>query len=241
MRQVVLDTETTGLEVKEGHRIIEIGGIELFDRKPTGRTLQHYLQPDREIDAGAAAVHGITAEFLQGKPRFGDVASEWVAFLTGAQLIIHNADFDIGFIDHELRLVDPSHPGLRKICGVLDTLRLARELHPGQHNNLDALCRRYGVDNTQRELHGALLDAEILADVYRAMTGGQVDLDLTSAASEAPRRAVLKRDADAARRTLKVIRATDAELARHERRLDAIDEASGGSSVWRARAKRELH
>ncbi|MGI9334639.1 MAG: DNA polymerase III subunit epsilon [Gammaproteobacteria bacterium] len=241
MRQIVLDTETTGLEIKEGHRVIEIGGIELLNRRPTGRTLHHYLQPDRDIDEGAAAVHGITAEFLEGKPRFADVASEWLAFLTGAELIIHNADFDIGFIDNELSLVDSNHPGLRSLCGVLDTLRLARELHPGQHNNLDALCRRYAVDNTHRTVHGALLDAEILADLYRAMTGGQVKLDLMTRSSEAPRIAAIKRDGEPSSRQLKVIRATDDELAEHERRLDAMEKASGAPCVWRSGDKTDLH
>ena len=181
MRQIVLDTETTGLEPMLGHRIIEIGCVELVDRRITRRSFHRYLQPDREIDAGAVDVHGITNEFLADKPRFSEVAEELMAFIDGAELIIHNAPFDIGFLNHELRLIEARWADVCLYCGVLDTLALARQLHPGQKNTLDALCRRYRIDNSQRQLHGALLDAEILTDVYLAMTGGQVALALDSA------------------------------------------------------------
>src|SRR5690606_38197574 len=177
MRQIVLDTETTGLEPEQGHRIIEIGCVEIVNRRLTGNHYHQYLQPDREIDAGAVEVHGITAEFLADKPRFTDVMHDFLAFVGGAELIIHNAPFDVGFINHELRLVDVNHASLDTFCSVVDTLQMARRLHPGQKNSLDALCKRYGIDNSQRSLHGALLDAEILADVYLTMTGGQVTLE----------------------------------------------------------------
>ncbi|MFT7651797.1 MAG: DNA polymerase-3 subunit epsilon [Limisphaerales bacterium] len=176
MRQVVLDTETTGLEVSMGHRIIEIGAVEMIDRKLTGRHFHEYINPQREIDDGALEVHGITQEFLKDKPVFGDIAQSFVQFVEGSDLVIHNAVFDISFLDFELKNLQNGQPKLATICGITDSLALAREKHPGQKNNLDALCRRYMVDNSQRELHGALLDAEILADVYLFMTGGQTAL-----------------------------------------------------------------
>jgi DNA polymerase-3 subunit epsilon len=177
MRQIVLDTETTGLEVEKGHRIVELGCVELVNRRRTHRTLHYYLQPDREIDPGAQEVHGISAEMLVGKPRFFEVVREFVEFVAGAELIIHNAAFDVGFLDAELRQAHRDEEGaeaprIEGLCTVLDTLGLARRLHPGQRNSLDALCKRYGVDNTGREFHGALLDAQLLADVYLGMTGG---------------------------------------------------------------------
>lgn len=179
MRQVVLDTETTGLDPKSGHRIIEIGCVELLNRKLTGRHYHQYVNPERVVDDGAIEVHGITNEFLADKPVFAQIADEFMAFCEGAELVIHNAPFDVGFIDWELkRLGSPRWRKVTAHCGVLDTLTLAREKHPGQKNNLDALCKRYFVDNSQRDLHGALLDAEILADVYLTMTGGQTDLAL---------------------------------------------------------------
>src|SRR5262245_231131 len=183
MRQVVLDTETTGLETELGHRIIEIGCVELLNRRPTGRTFHHYINPEREIDQGALEVHGITAEFLHGKPRFGAIAEELMTFISGAELVIHNAAFDVTFLDYELGKHAEKETAFARrkvsaVCRVLDTLALAREMHPGQRNNLDALCKRYEIDNSHRELHGALLDARILADVYLAMTGGQVGLAL---------------------------------------------------------------
>ena len=179
MRQVVLDTETTGLEPKQGHRVIEIGALELVDRQLTGRQFHTYVNPEREIDQGAMEVHGITEEFLRDKPRFAEISDDLLNFVDGAELVIHNAPFDIGFIDNELSLTGDNHSSITAVATVLDTLELAKDLHPGQRNNLDALCNRYDVDNTSRTLHGALLDAEILADVYLAMTGGQVDLGLT--------------------------------------------------------------
>jgi DNA polymerase-3 subunit epsilon len=178
VRQIVLDTETTGLEVSLGHRIIEIGCIELLDRRVTGNHWHHYFNPEREIDAGAYDVHGIGNEFLQDKPRFGALAEEFYEYVRGAELIIHNAAFDIGFLNHEMTLLQAPYQPLEVICSVLDTLLLARQKHPGQKNNLDALCKRYDIDNSQRSLHGALLDARILADVYLAMTGGQTSLGL---------------------------------------------------------------
>ena len=178
MRQIVLDTETTGLEVSQGHRIIEIGCVELVNRRVTGNHWHHYINPEREIDSGAYDVHGISSDFLQDKPRFAELARDFLDYIGGAELVIHNAPFDVGFIDYELGLLDPPAAPLQQNCTVLDTLQLARQKHPGQKNNLDALCKRYDIDNSQRSLHGALLDARILADVYLAMTGGQTSLGL---------------------------------------------------------------
>ncbi len=178
MRQIVLDTETTGLEVSLGHRVIEIGCVELVNRRVTGNHWHYYFNPDREIDAGAYEVHGISNEFLQDKHRFADLAGDFYDYVKGAELIIHNAAFDLGFLNHELGLLAMPLEPLESVCGVLDTLLLARQKHPGQKNNLDALCKRYDIDNSQRSLHGALLDARILADVYLAMTGGQTSLGL---------------------------------------------------------------
>jgi DNA polymerase-3 subunit epsilon len=178
MRQIVLDTETTGLEISQGHRIIEIGCIELINRRVTGNHWHYYFNPEREVDAGAFEVHGISNEFLQDKPGFAELAGDFYRYVEGAELVIHNAAFDLGFLNHELSLLDAPPTPLEECCSVLDTLLLARQKHPGQKNNLDALCKRYGIDNTQRSLHGALLDARILADVYLAMTGGQTSLGL---------------------------------------------------------------
>jgi DNA polymerase-3 subunit epsilon len=237
MRQIVLDTETTGLEPADGHRIIEIGCVELVDRRLTGNTYHQYLQPDREIDVGAIEVHGITNESLLDKPRFADVAGEFLAFIRGAELVIHNAPFDVGFINHELRLLGESVDTVEQHCRVLDTLLLARRMHPGQRNSLDALCRRYEIDNSQRQLHGALLDAEILADVYLAMTGGQVSLSLDAEGAQDTHGADTQeaiRRLPAGRPRLRVIPATDEELALHEARLDAIASKSDGKVVWRS-------
>jgi len=178
MRQILLDTETTGLETSQDHRIIEIGCVELIDRRITDNSWHHYINPDREIDAGAFEVHGISNESLQDKPRFGDIAQDFLDYINGAELIIHNAPFDVGFLDHELSKLDKGSRTISQFCTVLDTLVMARQKHPGQKNNLDALCRRYEIDNSQRSLHGALLDARILTDVYLAMTGGQTALGL---------------------------------------------------------------
>lgn len=232
MRQVVLDTETTGLEVEEGHRVIEIGCIELLNRRRTNRTLHYYLQPDRGIDPGATEVHGISAEMLVGKPRFADIASEFLGFVSGAELVIHNAAFDVGFLDAELRRAGATPSCVESCCKVVDSLTLARRLHPGQRNSLDALCKRYSIDNSGREHHGALLDAQLLADVYLAMTGGQAALSLDPQAAAAGLEGVARafsRDG----LTLPVIRASAEEMAEHERHLDLIDRMSGGKTLWR--------
>ena len=234
MRQIVLDTETTGLEVSQGHRIIEIGCVELENRRLTGRHFHRYINPERDIDAGAIEVHGITSTFLADKPTFARVAREFIEFVDGAELIIHNAPFDVGFLDAELRGFDGSLPSLAERCEITDTLIMARSRHPGQRNNLDALCQRYGVDNSSRELHGALLDAEILADVYLAMTGGQTALALGGAeerASGLTGSSAIRR-LPKNRRRLPVIEPNEEELAAHEAQLDAIAE-NGVEPVWR--------
>ncbi len=234
MRQIFLDTETTGLEHKLGHRIIEIGGVEMRNRRLTNRHFHRYLNPDREIDEGALAVHGISLEFLQDKPRFADVAAEFIDFVRGAELIIHNAPFDIGFLNAELARLDMAP--IDTVChGVLDTLRMAKELHPGKKNNLNVLCERYGVDNSHRTLHGALLDAEILAEVYVAMTRGQesliIDLESNSAEQQAIDQQTL---ADRPRRAQRVVRASDDEIAEHQALLAAIQKESKGQCLWLA-------
>ncbi len=233
MRQIILDTETTGLEPEQGHRIIEIGCIELENRRRTGRRFHQYLQPDREIDPGAVEVHGITNEFLADKPRFADIADDFITFVRGAELVIHNAPFDVGFINNEFRLLDPAHPPLGELCGVFDTLAHARQLHPGQRNSLDALCKRYDIDNSHRELHGALLDAEILADVYLAMTGGQAALwfDAGQPGDTARGEAIRRLPAD--RPPLTVVHATPDEAAAHAERLDAMEKSLGAACLWR--------
>ena len=233
MRQIVLDTETTGLEPKEGHRIIEIGCVEMVDRKLSGNNFHQYLQPDREIDAGAIEVHGITNEFLVDKPRFEDIVEDFISYVKGAELVIHNAPFDVGFINHELRLCEFGKQ-VSDLCSVMDTLTMARKMHAGQKNNLDALCKRYQIDNTHRELHGALLDAEILADVYLAMTGGQVTLSLggeSGSGTDDGQLEQIRRFAEN-RPRLRVIRADSEETAQHRARLEAIAKALGGPSVW---------
>lgn len=233
MRQIVLDTETTGLEPREGHRIIEIGCVELVNRRLTGNNFHQYLQPDREIDPGAIEVHGISNEFLADKPRFADILEDFCRYIEGAELVIHNAPFDTGFLNNEFRLCKHGRQ-VTDLCKVLDTLALARKLHPGQKNNLDALCKRYQIDNSRRDLHGALLDAEILADVYLAMTGGQVSLSLGGGmeSAGAAARAEQVRRLDAQRAVLRVIRADDEELTAHRACLQTIGKAAGGESVW---------
>jgi DNA polymerase-3 subunit epsilon len=233
MRQIVLDTETTGLEPSQGHRVIEIGCVELVNRRLTGNHFHQYLQPDRDIDEGAIEVHGISNEFLLDKPRFADVARDFLDFVRGAQLIIHNAPFDMGFLNNELGLLAEPAGRLEELCTVLDTLPMARELHPGQKNSLDALCKRYDVDNSHRELHGALLDAEILADVFLAMTGGQASLSLDGLGEGTGSTIAEIRRLAAERPRLKVILAGAEELTAHEARLAAIDKASGGKCVWK--------
>jgi DNA polymerase-3 subunit epsilon len=236
MRQVVLDTETTGLEVELQHRIIEVGCVELNNRRLTGRVFHRYLDPERDIDAGAQEVHGITRERLRTEPKFAEIAAELVEFLTGAELIIHNAPFDVAFLDAEFKRCAVGCGRVADLCRVVDTLALARQMHPGQRNNLDALCKRYSVDNTHREYHGALLDARILAEVYLAMTGGQAALSL-NAQSDGERRAGRSDGAAAAlrdgrRRCIPVIAASEAELLAHAHVLKLIDKASGGKTVW---------
>jgi DNA polymerase III subunit epsilon len=231
MRQVTLDTETTGLEPEQGHRIIEIGCAELLHRRLTGKRFQRYLQPDRKIDPGAESVHGITNEFLKDKPRFPDVVNEFMEFIKDAELIIHNAKFDVGFINHELKLLKQGWHSLDHYCQIVDTLKLARERHPGQQNNLDALCKRYNIDNTKRQLHGALLDAELLAEVYLAMTGGQTSLLSAEENRQTTDVNNIKR-ISMDRPPLAIILPTEAELQAHQQRLTAIEKASGGKCLW---------
>lgn len=228
-RQVVLDTETTGINPKEGHRIIEIGCVELVNRRLTQNRFHVYLNPDREIDAGAIEVHGITNEFLQDKPRFADIVDDFMAFTAGAELIIHNAPFDVGFLNHELSLLDNEVRTIESNSTVFDTLAFARKKHPGARNSLDALCKRYGIDNSHRDLHGALLDAEILADVYLIMTGGQASLLDESEQAEHAQQQIERLSTD--RPKLKVIRCDTDELAAHQHRLAKIVEA-GGTCLW---------
>jgi DNA polymerase-3 subunit epsilon len=233
MRQIVLDTETTGLEPQLGHRIIEIGCVEVVNRKLTGRHYHQYINPEREIDQGAIEVHGITNDFLQDKPRFAAIAEDFWEFVRGAELVIHNAAFDIGFLNHEFARL--RRPSVTTECAVLDTLALARQKHPGQKNNLDALCKRYGVDNSRRDLHGALLDAEILADVYLLMTGGQTALELGSESQTSTQQASSSSSPErisSDRRPLRVIRASEVELEAHQNKLKVLDKASGGNCVW---------
>lgn len=234
MRQIVLDTETTGLETSQGHRIIEIGCVELVNRRLTGRHYHQYIKPEREIDAGAQAVHGISNAMLEDKPVFARIADEFLQFIGDAELIIHNAAFDIGFLDYEMNLLRPGFGSITDRCHVIDTLLMARAKHPGQKNNLDALCKRYGVDNSQRELHGALLDAEILADVYLLMTGGQTALSLGGNQSQnddgVGREEVRRLPPN--RKPLPVILATEDELVLHNQKLAAIAKSSGDNCVW---------
>ena len=232
-RQIVLDTETTGLETSQGHRIIEIGGVELINRRFSGKTFHQYINPEREIDAGALEVHGISGEFLADKPVFAEVADEFLDFVSGAELVIHNAPFDIGFLDYELECMGGEKAPLSKLCTVLDSLVLARQMHPGQRNSLDALCKRYSVDNSARELHGALLDAEILADVYLLMTGGQVSLGLGGDAdgSDITQNEIQYTPVSRDQSPFKVLRASDAETADHDVYLQRL-EKDADDVVW---------
>jgi DNA polymerase-3 subunit epsilon len=235
VRQIVLDTETTGLEVSQGHRIIEIGCVELVNRKLTGNHYHQYINPHREIDQGAIEVHGITSDFLADKPAFDAIAADFVEFVQGAELVIHNAPFDLGFLNSELQRVSITDSALDSLCTVTDTLVMARAKHPGQRNSLDALCQRYEVDNSQRDLHGALLDAEILADVYLAMTGGQTALQLSESGNDNDGQARAEKISrlPAERERLPVIEATGEEREAHEVQLEAIAAASGGTVLWR--------
>lgn len=231
-RQIVLDTETTGLNPEEGHRIIEIGCIELIDRQITDNRFHIYLNPEREIDEGALEVHGINNKFLADKPHFKDIAQDFLNFIKESEVIIHNAPFDVGFLDHELTLIRENHKLLESFCTVVDTLTLARNKHPGQRNSLDALCKRYNIDNSHRELHGALLDAEILADVYLKMTGGQISLlfadnESNTSNNEASSTIKLKD-----RPKLRVIYCSEEEELAHQKRLDEINKASSGDCLW---------
>jgi DNA polymerase III subunit epsilon len=232
MRQIVLDTETTGLEVRQGHRLIEIACVEMIERRPSGRHYQTYLNPDRAIDEGARQVTGIEDEFLLDKPHFIDVVDEFLAFIDGAELIIHNATFDVGFLDAELARAGEHYGRIADHCSVLDTLMMARERYPGQRNSLDALCKRLGVDNSARDLHGGLIDAQLLAEVYLAMTSGQVGLDLGFEGAQEQGAKVTLAPMVLDRRP-RVLRANEDERAAHERRLDALDKSAGGTSVWR--------
>jgi len=225
MRQIVLDTETTGLDANQGHKVIEIGALEVINRRATGHTFHAYLNPDRTIDAGAAAVHGITNEFLTDKPRFAEVADAFLAFVKDAELIIHNAPFDVGFLDAELARL--GHGSIKRVCSILDTLKLAKELHPGQKNNLDALCKRYEVDNSGRSYHGALLDAQLLSEVYLAMTRGQETLSIET--RHTPRETM---DINLRRGPLRVLSATADETQAHVRYLQELSAQSGETVSW---------
>ncbi len=247
MRQIILDTETTGLSASQGHRIIEIGCIEMVNRRLTGREFHRFLNPDRDIDEGAEAVHGISREQLETEPRFSEIVDEFLSFVQDAELVIHNADFDVGFLEHELRLMKHAEPTIADHCTVLDTLTLAREIHPGQRNSLDALCKRYEVDASKRDVHGALIDSELLARVYLAMTGGQSSLLLDedaadtdcgsalvgarpSARSAAGAASYRRPPTDGATYNLTVIKPTEAEAAAHEAMLEKIRKS--GACVW---------
>ena len=234
MKQIVVDTETTGLEFSQGHRVIEIGCVEMLNRRPSGNTFHRYINPQREIDEAAAEVHGITNEMLKDKPAFADLAAELLEFIKGAELIIHNAPFDVGFLNNEFTLAGLGEGAIEAHCTVVDTLAMARHKHPGQRSSLDALCKRYSVDNTQRTLHGALLDAEILADVYLAMTGGQATLlgDLGDLPEYAQPRAADPGNAVEAIVT-PVIRAADEELKQHEQWLQLLEKESDAGVIWR--------
>lgn len=236
MRQVVLDTETTGLEVEQHHRVIEIGCVEIFNRRLTGRRFHRYLNPERDIDEGAQAVHGLSREQLSKEPTFAQVHAEFLEFVQGAELLIHNAPFDVAFLDAEFgRLNGAAVAGkITDVCRVLDTLVLARQMHPGQRNSLDALCKRYSVDNSKREYHGALLDARILAEVYLAMTGGQATFSLSEESDTArsrARHAAPLRFSEGIR--IVVVKASEEELIAHEHALTLLDKASHGNTVWR--------
>ncbi len=233
MRQIVLDTETTGLDPRQGHRIIEVAGLELINRRPTGKHFHEYIHPDREIDPGAQAVHGISLEFLADKPRFAGIAQALLDFIADAELVIHNAPFDVGFMDAEFNRL--GLPTIKPHCAnVIDTLKMAKQAHPGKRNNLDALCERYAIDNTQRTLHGALLDAELLAEVYLAMTRGQDSLIIESENLPTTRHGVAIEQKP--RKPLRIQQASDAELSDHNAVLQDVQKASKGNCLWLANA-----
>lgn len=234
MRQIVLDTETTGLSPAQGHRIIEIGCIELVNRRPTGREYHRLLNPERDIDEGAERVHGMNRADLENHPKFAEIADELLDFIRGAELVIHNAEFDVGFLEHELRLMRYGQPEISAHCRVLDTLSLAREMHPGQRNSLDALCKRYQVDNSRRDVHGALIDAELLANVYLAMSGGQTALSLDTEMT-LPAAVPGENGPRVSREGMQLVvrAATSGEAAEHEAFLERIASAAGRPSLWR--------
>ena len=234
MRQIVLDTETTGLEVEQLHRVIEIGCVEVFNRRLTGRTFHRYLNPERDIDEGAQQVHGLSREHLSKEPKFAQVHAEFLEFVRDAELVIHNAPFDVAFLNAELTRIESGPRKITEICKILDTLALARQMHPGQRNSLDALCKRYSVDNSHREYHGALLDARILAEVYLTMTGGQAKFTLSAESETArhrARQATPQRVAAGVR--IAVVKASEEELAAHDQVLALLDKSSSGNTVWR--------
>jgi len=227
-RQIVLDTETTGIDPKQGHRIIEIGCVELINRRLTGNNFHVYINPDRPIEDEAIDVHGITSEFLRDKPRYHQVAQEFFDYIKGSELVIHNAAFDVGFMEHEFAMLNTRYPKTTEYCKIIDTLKMARDLHPGQKNNLDALCRRYDINNSKRTMHGALLDSEILADVYLTMTGGQVNINYgMDGAKKGKEGEIIRLSSD--RAPLKVLLASAEELIEHESRLDVV----GDACLWR--------
>jgi DNA polymerase-3 subunit epsilon len=233
MRQVVLDTETTGLEVSKGHRVIEIGCVELINRRRTNETFHQYVQPDREIDEAAEDIHGISSKMLADKPRFVEIAEAFIEFVSGAELIMHNAAFDVDFLDNEFHCAGLNSTRIASVCSVIDTLPMAREIHPGQRNSLDALCKRYGVDNSSRNFHGALLDAQLLADVYLAMTGGQGALsferdDAGKDQAQIAAAAINRTDLE-----LVIVKATDTELTAHAQQLDLIEKSAENGVLWR--------
>jgi DNA polymerase-3 subunit epsilon len=244
MRQIIIDTETTGLEPAQGHRIIEVGCIEMINRRMTGNTFHAYFNPEREVDEAATEVHGFTLEMLRDKPLFSALAGELFEFIKGAELIIHNAPFDVGFLNHEFALASLGEELIGAHCGVLDTLVMARQKHPGQKNNLDALCRRYAVDNTQRELHGALLDSEILADVYLAMTGGQISLLGSTEEMAIGRSGAQNENNNSNRREAiktPLIVASEKELEAHQQWLELLEKESPGNVVWNKMLNSTMH
>ncbi len=236
MRQIVLDTETTGLSIVDGHRIIEIGCVEMINRRLTGQTFHHYINPDREVELGALQVHGITNEFLADKPFFDELAQELLKFLRGAELVIHNAPFDISFLDYEFKKAGIKYKSILDHCSVLDTLTLARQKHPGQQNSLDALCRRYQIDNSNREYHGALLDAKLLSDVYLAMTGGQTSLFIEHEPAQIKENTVHTLTVLERLVQLPILKASEEESKAHLNYLERMKKNNGGKCVWEVEA-----
>ena len=233
MKQIVLDTETTGLEPRQGHRIIEIGCVEIVNRRITDRIFQYYLNPEREVEDGAYEIHGLNNEFLSDKPRFKDIVQEFIEFIRDSEVIIHNAPFDVGFIDAEFYRLGSQWGKLEDYCQVTDTLLMARQKHPGQKNSLDALCARYHVDNSSRDLHGALLDARILGEVYLGMTGGQTRLSFDGLGNDKDSAGHEIKQLDHDRPRLRVIQPGPEEMLLHEQRLETISKASGGNCIWK--------